>query len=58
MPIYHRNMLTSIGSLVFFNAQVETFCLAVGGKSQSWGSHIAAVCHVDWLNLTLASWFL
>jgi hypothetical protein len=38
--------------------QVETFCIAVGGKSQNFGSHIAAVCHVEWLNLSLASWFL
>lgn len=38
-------------------ANVEQFCLAVGGETRSWGAHIAAVCQIGWLDLTLASWF-
>jgi hypothetical protein len=37
---------------------MQQFCVVVKGKVQDFGNHLAGICRIEWLDLTLASWFL
>jgi len=50
-------LVTFIGSSHDRN-NVEQWCYDVSGRYESWGGHAGGLCHLEWLNLTVANWFL